>query len=151
MGSISALICAALLLVATSVLAATTDSPRPAEAEAVASVSALPGAPALAPAPSDLPGAAKVSALTTDQILARLFGRRADDVVTKSGVGGAQVVDLEGRFSMVSIVVRNPDGTIGHFCVDNIGAASKLLAGPVSAPPVRAAVPPQREKISPLQ
>ena len=58
-----------------------------------------------------------------------LFGHRSNDLETRSGPAGMKVLDLQGRFSTVSILVRNPDGTLRRVCVDNIGAARKLLAG----------------------
>jgi hypothetical protein len=76
-----------------------------------------------------------------DQTLESLFGRRSDDLEIKRATGGSTVLDLRGRFSTVSIIVRNPDGTIGHFCVDNIDAARHLLASPLRPPAAPAAAP----------
>jgi hypothetical protein len=89
------------------------------------------------------PQKATVSAATpiaTDPSLEQLFGRRANDRIRKAA-GGSTVLDLQGRFSTVSIIVRQPDGTLRPFCVDNIDAAKKLLAGPGPAVTPRASAP----------
>jgi hypothetical protein len=156
---ISSLIPVALLFGATTLFGASTDCPaaaesvsRTADSSANAAIAAVPAAAVPAAA---VPGAASAGtaspastspearSITSDQILERLFGRRSDDRIT-SGTAGSKLLDLQGRFSLVTIIVRKPDGTIGHFCVDNIDAARKLLAGPASpaAVPVAAQAPP---------
>jgi hypothetical protein len=135
MKSILSLIPFTLVFAASSVFGASTDCPVPI-APASASSTNAPAAAALAPK-----AAAPDASSTTDQILAGLFGRRSNDLVT-SGRAGSKLLDLQGRFSTVSIIVRNPDGTIGHFCVDNIAAAKRLLASPSKPGPVSAAAAP---------
>lgn len=148
---ISSLIPVALLFAATTLFGDSTDCPataesvsRTADSSANAAIAAVPAAavPGAASAGTASPASTSPEArsITTDQILERLFGRRSDDRVT-SGPAGSKLLDLQGRFSMVSIIVRKPDGTIGHFCVDNIDAARKLLAGPASPAAVPLAAP----------
>ena len=135
----AALIPAALLFAATAGLGASTDCPAPSDPTAQTA-----GSAASAPVTSSAPPKATASEtqnITTDQILERLFGRRSNDLEIKNGPGGSKLLDLQGRFSLVSIIVRNPDGTIGHFCVDNIDAAKKLLAGQSKPAFVPAAAP----------
>jgi len=148
---ISSLIPVALLFAATTLFGASTDCPAAAESVSRTADSSANAAIAAVPAAA-VPGAAspgtaspastspEARSITTDQILERLFGRRSDDRVT-SGTAGSKLLDLQGRFSMVSIIVRKPDGTIGHFCVDNIDAARRLLAGPINPTPVPVAAP----------
>ena len=148
MKSIFSLIPVALFFAATTGFGASTGGSASAEplAETAGSAGNAPvtsGAPSKTTAPD-------AGTITTDQILARLFGRRSDDLV-KSGRGGSRLLDLQGRLSMVSIIVRNPDGTIGHYCVDNIKAATKLLAAPITPAPVPAAASASAATSSPIQ
>jgi hypothetical protein len=139
MKSIFSLFPVALLFAATTGFGASTECPKPAGAVAKAA-----GSSATAAIPSSaVPKVTESDAgeITTEQILQRLFGHRSDAPETRSAVGGSKLLDLQGRLSMVSILVRNPDGTIGYFCVDNINAARKLLAGPARPAAVPAAVP----------
>jgi hypothetical protein len=142
MKSIACLIPVALVCAATAGYAASTEKPVPATKDVRAS-----GATAPADTSAPAPQKATVSdgrTIATDQILEQLFGRRSNDLIRK-GAGGSTVLDLQGRFSTVSIIVRQPDGTLRPFCVDNIDAARKLLAGP------RPAVPPLASSPAPVQ
>jgi hypothetical protein len=77
------------------------------------------------------------AAIEADRRLREALSREDSDLVRGHGAGKGEYVDMQGRFSMVTIIVKQPDGTKSILCVDNYDAARKALDTP--PPPAAAA------------
>jgi hypothetical protein len=76
---------------------------------------------------------AKVEA---DRMLERMLNHDAGNLTVQHGPGRTEILDVGEGFMMVSIAVRNTDGTRSIVCVDNYRAARHALDTP-SGPAVQ--------------
>jgi hypothetical protein len=76
--------------------------------------------------------------IEADRRMREALSRDQSDLVRGYGAGHTEYVDMGGRFSMVTIVVRHSDGTKSFVCVDNYEAARKALdTQPAPAAPLQ--------------
>jgi hypothetical protein len=93
-------------------------------------------APATANAAAPKPQA-DLAKLEADRMLERMLNHDASNLTTRYGPGRTEIMDVGEGFMMVSIAVRNADGTRSIVCVDNYRAAHHALDTPVTGPAVQ--------------